>query len=192
MYQQREPDASSFTISGLWDPDVTGLDEEEIALEPRPADRYVVVDEIVDDVVRLAAAPWPQVDEAGRLRFGETGSEQHAFDRAELQGEVDRRRIEEGQLHRALRIGDVFLVRGFAPRADGWERLVDVTAAGRPAGKRAALRAVAQTTEPTERGLEEADARDLSWRRPPEDRTEQAVAQPSQAIATASVANPAV
>jgi hypothetical protein len=167
MYQQREPPRIA-DAGGLWEPRVVGVDEQPIEFEPDAADRYTVVDEIIGGDVRLAVAPWPHQDDDGRLRFEDGGSEPHEYSRAELQGELDRHRAAEGQLVRPLRIGDVFLVRGFGDLAD-WRRVLDVTGASRQAAKRAGLRAVAQ---PADAGAAEGGAAGLApergWRRLPQ------------------------
>jgi len=145
MYQQRGPPDIP-EVAGLWEPRIVRVDEQPIEPEPDAADAYVVVDEIVGNDVRLAVAPWPHQDAGGRLRFDDSGSEPHEYSRPELQRELDRHRDAEGQLVRPLRIGDVFLVRGFGELAD-WQRVLDVTGASRQAAKRAGLRAVAQPVD---------------------------------------------
>ena len=161
MYQQREPEASSFQLRGLWDPEVF-VEGDQIHLEPTAEDRYGVLDEIIEDVVRLAVALWPEVDAGGRLRFGIEESRDFAYDRPGLQSELDARREREHQLQRPLRVGDALFIRGFdADDPSRWQRVVDITMAGRGAAKRAGLRAVAQAVEPGP----EARAPDLSWRR---------------------------
>lgn len=189
MYQQREPDVRSFEIVGIWNPEVTLAQGESISLSPVPEDRYVVVDEIIEDVVRLAVAEWPSVDSAGRLRFGEEGSASHIYDRSELQEEIDRRRKDARQVTRQLRIGDLFLIGGFGPNLGNWARVLDATMAGRPAAKRAGLRAVAQPVD-AELALEDSADRNLAWRRPPDiglESSAQAPQPPSGSVANAAV-----
>ena len=188
MYQQREPDASSFRLQGFWEPEVVLEDGRSVRLEPKTEDRYAVIDEVIEDVVRLAVASWPEMDDAGRLRFGTEGSRDYAYDRGSLQAELDRRREAEHQLKRPLRVGDVFLIQGFseADNPPTWHRLVDITKSGRRAARRAGLRAVAQPSEPER---EDTRTRDLSWRRPPEQRATGAEQVPPPAGATV---NPAV
>jgi hypothetical protein len=167
MGQQREPEPSSFPIRGLWNPAVVVEGDQDVHLEPTARDRYGVIDEIIEDVVRLAVALWPEVDVAGRLRFGTEESQDFAYDRAELQSVIDTRRQSERQVQRPLRVGDVFFIRGFDEASPAsWLRVVDVTKAGRRAAKHAGLRAVAQPTEPE---AKEAARPDLSWRQPPDE-----------------------
>jgi hypothetical protein len=186
MYQQREPEASSFLLSGLWDPEVLLEGGRRVRLDPTTEDRYVVIDEIIEDVARLAVALWPQVDVAERLRFGTEESQDFAYERRRLQSELDRRRESEDQLPRPLRVGDVFFVRGFDEGDPTvWQRIVDITMAGRGAAKRAGLRAVAQMQlQPRE-----IRTRDLSWRRPP---TEAEVRSEQPPPPSGSTVNPAV
>ena len=173
MYQQREAPRTTDPV-GLWEPEIKRADETVIEFVPSDADEYVVLDEIIGDQVRLAFTAWPSVDEEGRLRFAESGSEPLPVDREELRGSLDRLREIEGQLVRPLRIGDVFLVRGMTPDPEEWERLLDITGAARRAASRAGVRAVAQPVEGTaitvrieDAGIAE-DVPVPSWRRSPE------------------------
>ena len=66
--------------------------------------RYVVVDEIVDDVVTLAVAPWPGSDGRGRVRFPLDPPSGHLLvHRDELYSQ-----LYEDWLHRPPRVGDAF------------------------------------------------------------------------------------
>jgi hypothetical protein len=65
---------------------------------------YIVVDEIVDDVVTLAIHSWPVADAAGRVRFPNLENCRHvAISLRVLQTQLYR-----GWLARAPRLGDVF------------------------------------------------------------------------------------
>jgi len=189
MYQQREPPEIP-EVAGLWEPRIVRVDEQPIELAPDAADAYVVVDEIVGSDVLLAVAPWPHQDAGGRLRFDDRGSEPHGYSRPELQRELDRHRDAEGQLVRALRIGDVFLVRGFGELA-GWQRVLDVTGASRQAAKRAGLRVVAQPVD----GGAPAPSKPpptQSWRRLPPIHGPGTQPRPPAEPSTGSIANAAV
>ena len=197
MYQQRE-EPQTTDLVGLWKPQVLRADEKVIEFAPEPGDVYVVLDELISDQVRLAVSPWPEVDEGGRLRFSESGSEPAGFERVELQTELDRRRETEGQLPRPLRIGDVLMVRGFGERTGGWEQVLDVTGPARRAASRAGLRAVAQIVE-SPAGLVaaeieegEAEAPKPTWRRAPEQPTPTPAARPPAEPSPGSVSNAAV
>jgi hypothetical protein len=65
---------------------------------------YVVIDEIIDDVVGLAISDWPAADGAGRVRFDHP--------EAEVEVGVPLERLDdelyEGRLERDPRVGDVF------------------------------------------------------------------------------------
>ena len=101
---------------------------------------YVVVDEMVDNGIGLSVAPWPEVDEGGRLRFAPEedqqllGADRDAFEAALLDhrtvvvmrfgGELDA--SEASQLRkRPLRIGDVFVIRRDALATGDDEGVVD-------------------------------------------------------------------
>lgn len=172
MYTQREELETTEPV-GLWEPTIKRADDTDIEFVPSEGDAYVALDEIIGDQVRLAVTAWPMVDEAGRLRFSESGSKALPVERERLQGSVDGLREAEGQLVRPLRIGDVFLGRGTTDQPGGWERLLDVTGAARRAASRAGVRAVAQPVEGTAvvaASIDETEIADEAptWRRPPE------------------------
>jgi hypothetical protein len=128
----------------LWIPD--GLPKGVV---PEPSDAYVVIDDLADGVAVLTSAPWPHLDVAGRLVFESSAvdSPPH-FGRSDdaVQERVDELRAgqaEESVTTRPLRIGDVFLVRGFSTRVSEWELLVDVTPQARTAAKIALFGAIA-------------------------------------------------
>jgi hypothetical protein len=128
----------------LWVPD--GLPKGVV---PEASDAYVVIDDLADGVAVLAAAPWPHLDRAGRLVFESSAvdSPPH-FGRTDdsVQERVDELRsgqAEPSVTTRPLRIGDVFLVRGFSTRLDEWQLLVDVTPQARTAAKIALFGAIA-------------------------------------------------
>ena len=150
-YRQR-PSPPSGEPAGPWSPSVTRADGSEVEMAPRPGDTYVVVDEIIDVDVRLVGAPWPRMDEAQRLVFEDPGRElAPVFPQDALTAAIDRHRAAEGQVTRALRVGDAFLVRGRADDPERWELAVDVTQAARRAAKLAQKRAIAPPTADRER-----------------------------------------
>jgi len=168
-----------------WRPTPIREDGTVLEVEARPDDHYVVVDEIIDEHVRLVASPWPLVDEDERLTFPEEGSILPSpFDLDDLQAYVDARRAGHGQVQRPLRIGDAFLVRGEVEVLEGWADVVDVTGPARQQAKHALLRAIAP---PSPRRREEA-TRFLEMEPvPPKQATE-----PPARRRPGSVANPAV
>jgi hypothetical protein len=128
----------------LWQPE--GM---PAGVVPEPTDAYVVVDDLSDGVGVLSSAPWPYLDHEGRLAFDPeaTDSPQHfaRSDRA-LQERIDELRAGDADpalANRPLRIGDVFLIRGFSAHLASWELLVDVTPQARTAAKIALFGAIA-------------------------------------------------
>jgi hypothetical protein len=65
---------------------------------------YIVVDEIVDDVVTLAVHAWPVADAAGRVRFPDLAACRHVA----VSLHVLQTQLYRGWLTRAPRLGDVF------------------------------------------------------------------------------------
>jgi hypothetical protein len=65
---------------------------------------YIVVDEIVDDVVTLALHAWPVADAAGRVRFPDLAACRHVA----VSLHVLQTQLYRGWLTRAPRLGDVF------------------------------------------------------------------------------------
>jgi hypothetical protein len=197
MYQQREAPETTEPV-GLWEPEIKRADDTVVEFVPSEADEYVVLDEIMGDQVRLAVTTWPRVDEEGRLRFAESGSEPLPVDRADLQRSVDRLREAEGQLVRPLRIGDVFLLRGMSPDPEEWKRLLDITGAARRAASRAGVRVVAQPVDGTQVTVRIEDAAIAehvpvpSWRRPPERPGATPSPRPPAEPTLGSVTSPAV
>jgi hypothetical protein len=116
-------------------------------VDPRAGDAYVVVDELLEERVRLVVAPWPRLDRDGRLHFEDLGRRRGPYAPATLQALVDRHRAEQGQVQRPLRVGDAFLVRGDAQRLGGWDLVLDVTQGARALAKLAVARAVTHSPE---------------------------------------------
>lgn len=150
MVEQRvATDESAREASGrVWVPE--GWTE---GVEPRDSDWYAVVDELLDGTAVVAYAPWPRLDEVGRLAFGDEATDAgHAISVAEsrLQAIVDAARREvsvnddPAVVERPLRIGDAFLVRTIEPGDEPViEVAADVTTYARAAAKKALYAAVA-------------------------------------------------
>lgn len=164
MFEQRvATDESAHSASeGVWIPD-----EWAERIEPGESDWYAVVDELMDGTAVVAYAPWPHLDEVGRLHFGEAATDsRHALGISEerLQALVDEARRASSEsddpavVERPLRVGDAFLVRRIE---DGEEPVldiaVDVTTYARAAAKKALYAAVAPRVTPAE-----AEALELS------------------------------
>ena len=115
-FHQRQVSAAEAPRGRRWRPGQTGSptdqpDAQPVLDMPRPvkSDHYVTIDEQLEGVVSVVAAPWPTVDANG-LRFdGDITSTW--FDAADLQATVDEFRAATDQLLRPLRIGDTFWVQ---------------------------------------------------------------------------------
>jgi hypothetical protein len=127
------------------------------------AQSYVVVEEVDDDNVTLAIAPWPEVDPEGGLSFAPEEERAIAVaDRASLQEALRERRtlLEYGGrddspelAEREIAAGDVFAIEISGPLPEGGDLreegeawiggpVVDVTALARNAAKAAMLAAL--------------------------------------------------
>ena len=106
---------------------------------------YAAVDQVDGPITILAITLWPTVEPAtARLDFGPRAERRVIrIVTARLQSRADADRAAVGQLVRAIRVGDVFLVLGLAGPVARWARLVDVTRAGRLAAKAALFSTVA-------------------------------------------------
>jgi hypothetical protein len=131
-FRQRHVSTAEPPPAKRWRPTQTGsssgADAEHPLTIPRlnKFDHYVTVDEQIEGVVSVVAAPWPTVDASGLLFDGEITSTW--FDQADLQDTVDRLREAADQLSRPLRIGDTFWVRGYDETSvEAWQDLRDVT-----------------------------------------------------------------
>jgi len=121
------------------------VNELEERIEPRSRDTYVVIDDIEDAVAKVHASPWPGVDRDGRLVFAPPERrESTAFQVDALYDAIAAHRSRSNQLgqDRSLRVGDVFLVRGYGdvhdPRPmDAWDDILDVTRDARYAARAA-------------------------------------------------------
>jgi len=144
-YSQRAsvPKESFSPTDQLWQPELRLEDGTILKVEPKARDYFVVVDEIVDEKVRLVESAWPTVDVGERLAFVDAGSEVADAIRLEtLQTLVDRLRTPQKQVARPIRVGDAFLIREEPARPSQWRYLLDVTQASRQAAKVAQLRAI--------------------------------------------------
>jgi hypothetical protein len=149
VYTQRtkRPQQSFRSTGRWWVPVVQDAGGGRMPVDPQPDDAYVVVDEVLEERVRLVVAPWPRLDRDGRLLFEDLGRPRGPYAPTTLQALVDRHRARQGQVQRPLRVGDAFLVRGDARRLAGWDLVVDVTQAARAAAKLAVARAVTHSPE---------------------------------------------
>jgi hypothetical protein len=154
MYQQRAviPKQRRVPRIRLWQPVVERADATVFELEPDPSDCYVVVDDLAYRRVVLDVAPWPRLDEQGRLTFGEERETRVAA--LELAQEAfDAARVETGQVLRPLRVGDAFQVQHIAESIGDWVIGADVTRPARDAARLALFAAVAPRLEPEEAQL---------------------------------------
>lgn len=130
----------------LWAPTVRREDGTKFELSVDATDRYVVVDEIVDMRMRLVGAPWPVLDRGRRVRFGKGRRTKQVVLVDRLESAVGAHRDRQRQLHRPIRIGDAFWVRGYSADPSKWETVIDITDAARRAARVAFLSAVAPPT----------------------------------------------
>jgi hypothetical protein len=86
-----------------WRPDGLELADAELARLS-----YVVVDELVGEVVDLSVSPWPGVDERGRLLFADEPAQTARADRRALGRYLARDRDDGGD---TVRTGDAFAAR---------------------------------------------------------------------------------
>lgn len=150
--QQRAKGVESLRVPSaqLWDPFGSAPDDAQGPVpSPKPSDRYVTVDEQVEQTIGLVFTRWPTVDEFG-LRF-ESKTEGAWFDANALQQAIDKFRQRTNEILRPLRIGDTFWVRGFsATSIERWRDLRDVTSHARAMTKLAAAVAVLGPLRPPE------------------------------------------
>jgi hypothetical protein len=185
MYTQRtkRPEQSFRPTGRWWTPLVKDADGRRMPVDPRAGDAYVVVDEVLEERVRLVVAPWPRLDREGRLHFEDLGRRSGPYAPTTLQALVDRHRAGQGQVQRPLRVGDAFLVRGDARRLGGWDYVLDVTHGARALAKLAVARAVTHSPEvkgqPRRRRRPEPDLAAGPQALPQPARTAGSVAQPS-------------
>ena len=174
-FHQRPVASAESPPAQQWRPKQTGTsrgaDSDRPLTLPRinKSDRYVTVDERIEGVVSVVAAPWPTIDASG-LRFDEPITSTW-FDQASLQATVDRLRAKAHQLVRPLRIGDTFWVRGYDESSvDEWRDLRDVTKQAR-AMARVVVAAVAigdvDATPYTARAVSDTPSRERRQTRPP-------------------------
>jgi hypothetical protein len=146
MFEQRAPEPPAPHREGRpWSAPGTPIADGEA---PGPSDRYVAIDRIDDGVATLAVAPWPTVDPVtGRLVFFPADDRAVVTATVEtLAGLLENDDLTTRSVRRPLRVGDVFWVRG-GERPDRWERIVDVTRAGRFAAKAALFATATGTAE---------------------------------------------
>jgi hypothetical protein len=112
MTSRREADRDQLRIP--WLP--ACLHEHGLDIESVQDLSYIVVEEIVEDVVTLTISPWPAADGHGRLRFDVAHVDELALPIQDLQTQ-----IYQGWLRRRPHIGDVFaaIVDGEVLRSAG-------------------------------------------------------------------------
>jgi hypothetical protein len=131
-------------------------------LEPRPDDQYWVIDDLDVDMVHIATARWPRVDDLGRLDFGlfeETPDGSVSTEQSlvlpvtGLHEFVSHQRSDHGQpaADRPIRVGDVFWFRGKVDPDAGeiTGNLMDVTYSARQEAKASQKWAIAHTSPTT-------------------------------------------
>lgn len=175
-------------------------------------DRYLTVDEIDGNTVRVVISPWPSVGSGSRLVFPARASEdgerlddpsdsELILDGAALHAIVTRERTSRQQpaADRPLRVGDVFWFRPDPDwlSLDGSElrgQLVDITYAARGEAKAAMAWAVTGSSEaPADlitagAELDEEDMQEAMDTRPTLETTD----EPARPSAPGSVASPSV
>lgn len=114
--------------------------------------RYVVVDDLDDDLVVLVVAPWPDQDPDGRLTFGDPARrDTWSMPATRFHDRVTAARVAARQEapDRPLRIGDTFLGRMDDPESDdGFTLVRDVTREAREQAKLAYFSAVTPRLDP--------------------------------------------
>jgi hypothetical protein len=114
---QLVPPATPPALVGPWLPGEPVPDAEVETLS------YVVVDEIVGDTADLAVAPWPQLDDRGRLRFPDEESLTIRARSEDLREYLSEPGPGAG---RAVRMGDVLAARVDRERLEALAREDDV------------------------------------------------------------------
>lgn len=179
-------------------------------------DRYLTVDEIDGNTVRVVIAPWPSVDSRRRLVFPVRASEdgemlddpsdsELILDGAVFHATVTRERARRQQpaADRSLRVGDVFWFRPDSDwlAVDGSElegQLVDITYAARGEAKAAMAWAVTGSSEaPADLITAGAELDDGDRDREKEEATDTELApettdEPARPSVPGSVASPSV
>lgn len=153
MYQQRAtpPDRAAGSGPRRW------LSQAPLVGEAAGTDgaRYVVIDDLDDDLAVLEVSPWPVQDAAGRLTFGDPDRRaMWSVPAAAFHRRVTAARAESGQqaADRPLRIGDAFFaqVTDDDESIDSVERIHDVTREARDQAKLAHFAAVTPRVGPDE------------------------------------------
>lgn len=154
MYQQRAAPSGRDRQA----PSRRWLSQTPLLGDATDMDRYVVVDDIDDDLVVLVVAPWPDQDPDGRLTFGDPARrDTWSMPATRFHDRVTAARLATQQEapDRPLRIGDTFLVRMDDAEPDAGFTLVrDVTREAREQAKLAYFAAVTPRLDP-------ADAQDM-------------------------------
>jgi hypothetical protein len=123
---------------------------DDTRVAPRASDSYVVVDERDEGVIVLVVAPWPRLDDLGRLDF--RGRRRSVTVKEDALNDVVRRRGKRPEgVERSLRISDALCVRGrVRGNPSRWGRIVDVSGEARDQARIAFHAAVAPRATPKE------------------------------------------
>ena len=146
MYQQRKTPVPTDrdTKARPWVPPSLQTLSDRVRTEEHA--KYVVVDDLDDDLAVLVVAPWPTQDAYGRLTFGDR-RHTASVPATDFHGRVAAARRKSGQdaADRPLRIGDAFfaVVTSDTGSVDSFQQLRDVTREAREQAKLAHFAAVA-------------------------------------------------
>jgi hypothetical protein len=168
--------ASELPSVGRWMPADLTLQDTELARLS-----YIVIDEIVGDVLDVSISRWPDLDERGRLRFDEDESPRTVrASAAALEEYLSRVDFRSANWPRSIRMGDVFAARTRTPKLRALESeartpprpsawlippVYDITAQARDKAKEAFYAAVSPTLQPKEaRAMEKVPMRRPSRR----------------------------
>lgn len=151
MYPQRRPPALRGRPAGSrpWLLTEAELRDARAGGDPR----YVVVDDLEDDVAVLVVAPWPEQDAAGRLTFGGPDRRRMwSVNAGRLHRRVVAARREAGEpaADRPLRIGDAFFatVTADPESEESLSAIRDVSREAREQAKLAHFAAVTPRVDP--------------------------------------------
>jgi hypothetical protein len=102
---------------GPWAPGGLDLSEAELARLS-----YIVIDEIVEEIISVSVSAWPRVDDRGRLVFSDDPSVSVWADASALRRYLERTAFGDAGELRRLRMGDTFAARVRASKLGRTER----------------------------------------------------------------------